>query len=373
MSDAELTCNVLDLERAARKAIADERLADYIAGGADDEVTLADNRDAFGAYWLRPRVLSGSDVTLSTTVLGEPVSLPFLIAPTGYHVLLHPDGELATARAAAKAGIPLILAWRAGRDLRDVAATGRGSRWFNVHLSRDTGRLRDRVLEAKACGFEALCLTVDSPVTGNRERDRRSGYTVAARTAAMEAAGFPIDGWSEPRPGATDLPTWDDVQRLAELTDLPVVVKGILDPRDAVQAIEHGASAIYVSNHGGRQLDGSVPAICALPEIASAVEGRAEIYIDGGIRRGSDVLKALALGARAVGIGRPVLWGLAIDGDEGVGRAIQFLADETRRAMLLAGQTNSSAVDPEVVTPTELRHRHPLRSQRWDRGLPDGP
>ncbi len=345
------------------EALALERLApgarDYIAGGAGDEVTLRENRAAFDRIRLLPRVLVDvSSVDASTKVLDQRVRFPVLVAPTAFHALAHPDGELATARAAAAEGTVMVVSTMSGFPLEDVAAAARGPKWFQLYAFRDRGVTRALVERAEAAGYGAVCLTVDLPRVGRRERDVRNQFSLppplrplnfepfvdlAALGAENERFETYIQGLVDPSL------TWDVMDWLRSVTSLPILVKGILTAADAVLACERGADAIFVSNHGARQLD-TVPAtIEVLPEIADAVRGRAEILLDGGIRRGTDVVKAVALGARAVAIGRPCLYGLAVSGEEGVRHVFELLRTEVELAMALLGCPSLSALDRSFV------------------------
>jgi 4-hydroxymandelate oxidase len=340
--------NVFDYERRASERLAAGPLA-YYAGGAMDERTLNDNRAAFGRRRIVPRVLTDvSTVDTSVEVLGRRWPCPVWICPTALHRLAHPDGELATARAAAARGITMALSTSASTDLADVAAVG-GPRWFQVYLLADPGARRALVERAIEAGYEALVLTVDLQRIGRRERDMRVGFTLPEGVSVPNvavAAGVPIA--EAVTVNFTDRFTWDDLEWLVGF-GLPVIVKGVLHPDDARLAIDHGAAGIGVSNHGGRQLDGAIASIDALPAIVDAVNGRVPILLDGGIRRGTDALIALALGATAVGIGRPVLWGLAVDGEAGVGRILDLLTDELEHAMALTGASRVADLTPGLV------------------------
>ena len=325
---------------------------DYVAGGAWDEVSLAGNVAAWQRRTLHPRVLVDVRRTsTATTLLGRPAAMPVAIASTAAHRDLHPDGELATARAAAAAGVPLMLSTFSSYPLEEVAAAApAGARWFQLYLQSDPGRSRDLVERAAAAGFEALVVTVDSPVLGYRQRERRH--------APIEPDRSPLDvpdadGRSPVVPGGvTPRLTWDDLATLRDWAPgLPVVLKGILRADDARLAVEHGADAIVVSNHGARQLD-RVPAPAdVLEEIAAAVAGHCEIWVDGGVRRGLDVVTALALGARGVLVGRPVLWALAAGGEAGVARALAILREETELALALLGCPRVDDVARDRVRP----------------------
>lgn len=341
--------NVFDYERAAAERLAAGPLA-YYTGGAMDERTLADNRAAFGRRWIVPRVLTDvARVDTSVHVLGRRWPAPIWICPTALQRMAHPDGELATARAAAARGVTFTLSTSASTDLAEVATVG-GPRWFQVYLPADPGARRALVERAVEHGYEALVLTVDLQRLGRRERDMRVGFTLPPGVAVPNiaaAAGVPL---AEAASVAfVDRLTWDDLEWLTGF-GLPVIVKGVLHPDDARLAIEHGAAAIGVSNHGGRQLDGAIASLDALPAVAEAVGGRVPILLDGGIRRGTDALIGLALGATAVGIGRPVLWGLAVDGEAGVGSILDLLIGELSDAMALSGVASLAGLPALRVT-----------------------
>jgi 4-hydroxymandelate oxidase len=340
--------NLHDYEHLAAERLTPRALA-YYTGGANDERTLADNRAAFGRRRIIPRVLRDvSHVDPSVEILGRRWPWPIWIAPTAFHKLAHPDGELATARAAAARGITMVLSTSASTDLAEVATVG-GPRWFQVYLLADPGARRAHVERAVAAGYEAMVLTVDLPRVGRRERDIRVGFTVPPDVSVPNiaaAAGLPLaEGLNV---AFVDHMTWDDVTWLAGF-GLPVIVKGILHPDDARLAIEHGASAVVVSNHGGRQLDAAIASLDALPAVAATIDRRVPVLMDGGVRRGTDVLIALALGATAVGIGRPVLWGLAVSGEAGVGHVLDLLTAELELAMALAGAPSVTDLGAEYV------------------------
>jgi isopentenyl diphosphate isomerase/L-lactate dehydrogenase-like FMN-dependent dehydrogenase len=342
------------------EALAEERLEagvfGYYAGGAGDEWTLRANEAAFRRWVLRPRVLVDvSSVTTATTVLGTDVSMPILVAPTAFHRLAHPDGELATARAAAAAGTIMCLSTLATTGAAEVAeSVPGGPRWYQLYWHPDRGLTKAIVEEAAAAGFKAIVLTVDLPVLGNRERDLRTGFTLPdgivpafARTAAYAASqGSEVLGWR-----VDPTLTWRDLEWLRGLSDLPLLIKGILTAEDALLAAEHGCAGVVVSNHGGRQLDGVPAALDALPEVVDAVADRLEILVDGGVRRGTDVVMARALGAKAVLVGRAVLWGLTHDGQAGVERVLELLRAETELALALVGCTSPEDVTPAHVAP----------------------
>ena len=352
--------NLFDYEREAERRIPPAAWG-YISGGANDEVTLGANRTAFDRIVVRYRTMV--DVTsrdLRTTVLGTPVSMPVLVAPTAMQKLAHPAGECATARAARAAGTLMVTSTTATTALREVLSASPGPMWFQLYLYQDRGKSRALIEEAVAAGYTGVVLTVDAPLLGRRERDIRSGFTLPkgmtianAAIAGMEvvpeadehASGLMLHFRSLHDPALTP----KDIAWVREVSGLPVVVKGIVRGDDAARAVEHGAEGIVVSNHGGRQLDSSIPSIIALPEVVEAVGHRAEVYVDGGIRRGTDVLKALALGARAVLVGRPVLWGLAVDGEAGVHSVLELLREELDLAMALAGARNVGEITRDLV------------------------
>jgi isopentenyl diphosphate isomerase/L-lactate dehydrogenase-like FMN-dependent dehydrogenase len=338
-----------DFERLAERRL-DAGAFGYYAGGAGDEQALAANLAAWRRLRLRPRVLVDvSDVSTATTVLGTPVSMPLLVAPTAIQRLAHPDGERGMARAAAAAGTVMCLSTLATATPAEVAEAAPGApRWFQLYVFRDRRVTRDLAAQAVAHGYGAIVLTVDAPRLGRRERDLRTAFRVPEEiTVPSVAATF--GGWNGATPlellGAIDPSlTWADVEELRGLAPLPLVLKGIQTAEDAVLACEHGVDAIVVSNHGGRQLDAVAPTAELLPEVIDAVAGRIEVYVDGGIRRGSDVVKALALGARAVLAGRAPLWGLACDGENGARRVLELLRDEVELALALCGCTSPGDV-----------------------------
>ena len=334
-ADPTLVC-LDDYERSAATRHAPGPHA-YYSGGANDERSLQDNLAAFRRRWLLPRAMRGTSlVELSTTVLGRRWPAPVFICPTALQRMAHPDGELASARAAAARGLTFTLSTSASTDMAEIAKV-EGPRWYQVYLLADEGARRAMVERAAALGYEAFVLTVDLQRLGRRERDIRAGFTIPAGVhlpnIAAAAGVRPEDAPNVPFVAAL---TWADLEWLAKL-GRPVIVKGILRADDARAAIDHGAAAIEVSNHGGRQLDGAIASLDALPAIVDAVRGRVPVLLDGGVRRGTDVLIALASGATAVGIGRPVIWGLAVNGEAGAGRVIDLLVSELDSAMALSG------------------------------------
>jgi isopentenyl diphosphate isomerase/L-lactate dehydrogenase-like FMN-dependent dehydrogenase len=345
------------LEADARRAIGEMAYA-YYAGGADDERLLADNRAAWGRYRLHPRVLVDvSVVSTATTLLGTEVSSPVAVAPTAIQALAHPDGESATARGAAEAGALLVLSSLATSPLEEVAAAApRGPRWMQVYVQRDRDRTAELVGRAAAAGYSALVLTVDAPVSGLRRRELRSGVHLpddlelpnltGSGSDSARRGGFMAVVAREFDPALTER----DVTWLTELSDLPVVVKGVVRADDARRAVGAGAAAVVVSNHGARQLADAPATADVLAEVAGAVAPLgAEVYVDGGIRRAGDVAKALCLGARAVLIGRPGLWALATGGAEGVADLLGWFAAELARVMALCGAPDVAALTRDLV------------------------
>jgi len=359
MSDEVSFMNLLDLEALARERLG-KGVFDYIAGGADDEVTMRRNREDFERIALRPRyMVDVSNIDTSTTVLGDRVSMPVLIAPAAGHKMCCPDGEIATAKAAMGAGTAMVLSTMSTVKMEEVAEAAEGPKWFQLYVYHDREVTRQLVQRAEAAGYKALCLTVDVPVIGNRERDRRNMFTFPKEFPLANFIGLGLEsmpvGVQESALGAYVASKWDpsvnwrDFEWFRSITKLPIVLKGILTAEDARLAVEHGAAGIIVSNHGGRQLDSVVSGIAALPEVVEAVDGRVEVLVDGGVRRGTDVVKALALGARAVMIGRPYMYGLAISGEVGVRRVLELLRQELVNAMALTGRPTIGDIDRSVV------------------------
>ncbi len=347
--------NLLELERAAAAAL-DPAAYDYFRSGAGDELTLARNRAAFAEIELMPRVLVDvSRLDTATTVLGAELPHPVVVAPTAFHRLAHPEGEAETARGAAAADAVFTLSSLSNTPLEDVAAAA-GRRWFQLYVFRDRAVTRDLVERAEAAGYEAILLTVDAPILGRRERDVRNRFALpdGLRIACVPEGdvGAPAGGSGLAAYFATMLDAsleWNDLEWLCSITDLPVAVKGVLRADDAARAAGAGAAGVVVSNHGGRQLDTSPATIDALPAIADALGGELSLLLDSGVRRGTDVIKALALGANAVLVGRPVLWALAGGGAVGVERALAMLLAETREAMALSGARSLAELTPDLL------------------------
>ncbi len=346
--------NLLELEAIARLRL-EKAVYDYYAGGADDERTLRANRVAFQRLSLRRRVLvdvGGVDVSLE--LLGERLPHPILLAPTAFQRLAHPDGEVGAVRAAGATGALYVASTLSTTPLEEIARAAAGPVWFQLYVYRDRGITRELVERAEAAGYGAVCLTVTVPVLGNRERDARNRFRLpqglemanfrGLRQASMpEAAGSGLDALAG-REFDRSI-GWEAVEWLRSLTRLPVVLKGVAAPQDAELAAERGVAAVIVSNHGGRQLDCEEATLDALPRVVDAAAGRLPVLVDGGIRRGTDVVKALALGARAVLVGRPYLWGLAAEGQAGVERVVTLLRTELERSMALLGRPSLASLD----------------------------
>jgi 4-hydroxymandelate oxidase len=341
-------------ERAAETV--DPKVWCYFEGGAGDEITLRANVGAYRRWQLRPRMLVDvAEVSAATTVLGTPVSMPLLVAPFAMQRLLDPEGELATARAAASAGTLMCVSTTTTSAHDEIAAAaGPAPRWLQLYVLRDRQRTLDHIAEAREHRYSALALTVDVPVLGRRERDLRLGFELPPDLPLPYLKG------KDPTVPMTFLEqvqvspslTWADLEWIASESGLPLILKGIVTHEDARLAVEHGVAAIIVSNHGGRQLDGVAASLDALPEVVEAVAGRCEVYVDGGIRRGIDVLKALALGARATLVGRAVAGGLAVGGEAGVLEVLTLLHDEIELGLALLGCTSPDEVGRSHVEPT---------------------
>lgn len=335
-----------DVERAAADVVPPD-IRDFVTGGAGAEATLAANRTALSGIHLVPRVLTDvSHCGLTTTLLDSSVAMPVGIAPMAFQCLLHPDGELALARAARDAGVVFTASMLGSYPIEEVTSTGADT-WFQLYWLRDRGALADLLQRAEQAGCRAIMLTVDVPRMGRRLRDIRNRFTLPAHVAAANLSGpaaakpDALDDSSAPMVHTADTfdpsLSWADLDWLRDRTTLPLIVKGILHPEDASRAAGSGVDAIVVSNHGGRQLDGAIPSITALPAVRDAVEDRCEVLLDSGIRNGVDVVRAMALGASGVLLGRPALWGLAVDGERGAARVLSLLRTEIEDAMVLTG------------------------------------
>jgi 4-hydroxymandelate oxidase len=325
---------------------------DYIAGGATDEISVERNRRAFESIALRPRVLAGvGEVDLSTKVMGTKVKFPVLIAPCGGHKKAHPDGEVATYRAAASSGTILAVSANSNTSFEDLAKAASGSLWMQMYPFREREVARSWIRRAKECGYQALCITLDSAWPSKRERNIRNSYERRGTiNYSGSAAERPASTERRPRGAESDpAASWKDLEWIKSETDLPIVAKGIMTGEDAELCAQIGIEAVIVSNHGGRGLDGTLATIEVLPEVVAAAKGRMDVLLDGGIRRGTDVVKALALGAKAVCIGRPLFWGLAVDGEQGVSRVLEILREEMEITMARCGKPNVESIDSSVV------------------------
>ena len=354
--------NLADHEAHARQHLDDNAWA-YFSGGAADEITLRANRTAWSDLSLWPRVLrplAGGHTRVN--LLGRTLEHPILLAPIAFQRLAHPDGELAMAYAAAALGAGLVLSTQASVSLEAVAqavrpAPGRGPLWFQLYLQHDRGFTPALVQRAESAGYEALVLTVDAPSSGVRDRERRAGFRLPPGVGQVNLTGLQVPAPSALSPGQSALfdgllhhaPTWDDIAWLQSITRLPVLLKGVLHPADARQAVSVGAAGLIVSNHGGRTLDTAPATATALPRVVQAVGGAVPVLVDGGIRRGTDVFKAMALGASAVLVGRPAVWGLANAGAAGVAHVLRLLRDELEVAMALTGCATLAEATPALL------------------------
>ena len=373
--------NIDDLRRLARRRLP-RSVFDYLDGGAEDEWTLRENQRAFDDILFRPRsAVAFPKCDLRVSVVGHDLAFPALLAPVGYSRLMHPLGELAGARAAGEFGTAFILSTISGHKLENVKAATKGPAWYQLYLLGGRAAAESALDRARRAGFSALVLTVDTPVAGMRERDPRNGmkamlgsnpfaklpYLPEILMHPRWLAGFLADGGIPkleniviPGQGPLDLVdvasaladaavSWDDLQWIRKVWDRPILVKGLLTGDDARRAVDEGVAGVIVSNHGGRQLDSVYPAIRALPEVVAAVNGRVEVLMDGGIRRGGDMIKAICLGARAVLIGRAFAYGLAAAGYPGVVRALEILHADVDRTLRLLGCPSVAALDSSYV------------------------
>jgi isopentenyl diphosphate isomerase/L-lactate dehydrogenase-like FMN-dependent dehydrogenase len=346
--------NVRDYEREAERVL-DPGAFGYLAGGAGEEVTLRDNLDAFSRRQLRPRMLVDvGEVTTTATVLGRELSMPVLVAPTAFQQLAHADGEAATARAAAAVGTVMCQSTLSSVTPAELAAAAPGGHlWFQLYWSRDRAFTADLLAGVVEAGFEAVVFTIDFPAAGRRERDVRAAFALPNEFSLPNIPG-PLarqDFHADLSNMVDPTLTWRDLEWLRETCPLPLVLKGILTAEDALLAAEHGAAGVVVSNHGGRQLDGVPASLDALPDVVEAVGERVEVLMDGGVRSGTDVVKALALGARAALVGRPVVWGLAISGEQGVRDVLELLQRELALALTLLGCRSTAEVTQAHVKP----------------------
>ena len=341
--------NLFEFESIAKERLPKEEY-DYIAGGATDEISVDRNRRAYASWALRPRVLRDVSVLdLSTTVLGTKINLPVLIAPCGGHKRAHPDGELATYRAAAACGTVLAVSANSTTSFEDLAKAANGNLWVQMYPFRDKAMTREWLERAKDSGYKAVVVTLDSQWPPKRERNIRNNYR---RTRGVN---YPATSGETPRPagrageGSDPAATWRDLEWIQKTAGLPVVAKGVMTGEDVELCVEVGAAGVIVSNHGGRHLDNTLATVEVLSEAVAAAKGKLEIYLDGGIRRGADVVKAIALGARAVFIGRPLFWGLAVDGEKGVIRVLDILREEIEITMAKCGRPTIASIDASVI------------------------
>jgi 4-hydroxymandelate oxidase len=353
---ADRPINIYEFE-----ALSNERLpkteSDFIAGGATDEITLRRTREVFDSIMLRPRMLVDiSEMDLSTTVLGQRIEFPVMADPSGGHARAHPEGELATARVTGAMGTIMVLSSGSSYTLEDVAKAATGPIWWQQYMYGDRGLTMELADRAKDAGYSALCITLDSTVQAKRERNIRNNYSSppSPNYAHLELNDWQLWDVSSDAPRGVNAlvdrkATWSYLEWLVERTSMPVVVKGVMTGEDGRRAAESGARGIIVSNHGARQLDTTFASVEVVPEVVEAVEGKAEVYLDGGIRRGTDVLKALALGARAVLIGRPLFWGLAVDGEAGLQTVMGFLKDELAQSMGMCGRPTIDSIDTSLI------------------------
>ena len=355
--------DAINLHRLA--TLAAERLPamvhDYFAGGANDEVTLRATRNAWEAIALRYRVLRDvASRSLEATILGRRHAWPVLVAPMAFQRLAHPEGEVAMARACGRADTGMILSTLATQPLEAVRDAGAGVRWFQLYVYRDRQRTEQLVRRAELAGYEAIVVTVDAPMLGRRERDLLNGFHVPSDLPVPNLDGEPRDLLATPAPTASALArfvaehwdpslSWADIAWLTSITSLPILLKGIVRGDDAARALDRGIAGVIVSNHGGRQLDTAVPTARALPEVAAAMAGRGTLLVDGGIRRGTDIVKALAMGADGVLLGRPALWGLAVAGEDGVVHTIDLLREELSLAMALCGAARIDDLTADLI------------------------
>ena len=356
--------NVAEYERYAKNTLP-RNAHDYYASGSNDMITLRENRDAFARLRLVPRILVDvTSVDMSTTILGDRVSCPIVIAPTAMQQMAHPEGERATSRASKRLGTLMTLSSWSTLPLEEVAqAAPGGLRWFQLYVYKDRDVTLDLIRRAERAGYKALAVTVDTPILGRREADIKNQFSLpshltmgnfakagGSHSQGTKSAGKEGSGLASYVASLIDRTlTWDDIKWLKRTTKMKIVIKGVLSPEDAQIGVQMGVDGIWVSNHGARQLDTTPATIEALPEIVRAVAGRCEVYLDGGVSRGTDALKALALGARAVFVGRPTLWGLAHSGEEGVFNIMTLLHEELKLALALAGQTSVQNLKPSLV------------------------
>jgi 4-hydroxymandelate oxidase len=350
--------NIADFEMIARETLS-QMAYDYYSSGANDEITLRENCDAFKRICLKYRVLVDvSKRDLSVEIFGQKISMPVMIAPTAFHKLAHPEGEVAVARAANAADTIMILSTLSNSDIEDVVNASIKPVWFQLYVYKDRKVTEELIKRAEEAGCKALVLTVDAPILGSRERDLRNKFNLPEGLSVKNLLPASKDKFPESDDSGLTIYvqkfldpslSWKDIDWLKSVTKLPLIIKGIACKEDSLLSLQHGADGIVVSNHGGRQLDTCRATIDVLPEVADAVQGKMEILIDGGVRRGTDILKALALGAKAVLIGRPIIWGLAADGENGVRSVLEIFRKELDLAMALCGCDSVGKITRELV------------------------
>ncbi|KAL3360827.1 hypothetical protein AABB24_014000 [Solanum stoloniferum] len=365
----ESVTNVMEYEILAKERLP-KMIYDYYASGAEDQWTLQENRNAFSRILFRPRILVDvSNIDTTTSVLGFKISMPIMVAPTAMQKMAHPEGEYATARATSAAGTIMTLSSWGTSSVEEVASTGPGIRFFQLYVYKDRNVVMQLVKRAERAGFKAIALTVDTPRLGRREADIKNRFVLPPNLSLKNFEGLDLgkidktddSGLASYVAGQVDQSlSWKDVKWLQTITHLPILLKGVLTTEDARLAVESGAAGIIVSNHGARQLDYAPATVMALEEVVKVVQGRLPVFLDGGIRRGTDVFKALALGASGVFIGRPVVFSLAVDGEAGVRKVLQMLHDEFELTMALSGCRSIKEIsrshittpwDPPRVTP----------------------
>ena len=347
--------NIFEYEEIARERI-EKGHYDFIAGGATDEITIRRTRAVYDSIMLRPRMMVDVDQrSMATTVLGQEISLPLMLDPAGNHEAAHPEAEIASVKAAGAAGTLMVLSSHAARTLEDVAASATGPIWFQQYFFKDRGLTLEMAARAEEAGYSAICMTLDAKIKPKRERNIRNDY-VGAESPNYAQLDLGTHSWkfaADAPAGPSDIrdvaSTWDDLDWFASSINLPVVVKGIMAGEDGRLSAENGAKGVIVSNHGGRYLDTTPATIEVLPEVVRAVDGNAEVYLDGGVRRGTDIFKAVALGARAVLMGRPLFWGLAVDGEAGVKAVLEMLRDELDATMGMCGCPDIDSIGSATI------------------------
>jgi isopentenyl diphosphate isomerase/L-lactate dehydrogenase-like FMN-dependent dehydrogenase len=358
MLDKSRLVNIYDYEAVAKKTLPKEQY-DFIAGGATDEITLRRTRAVFESILLKPRVLTDvSRIDTSTSVLGHPIKFPIMLDPAGAHKRAHPDAEIATVKAAGAEGTLMVVSSAASHTLEEVAKHATGPIWFQQYIYRDPELTLEMMQRAEEAGYTVICLTLDSKVKPKRERNIRNKYVSDSppNYAGLKLKPYSWEFTPDAPAGLNDIrdpgASWKDLDWVLSKTNLPVIVKGIMTGEDAKLCMEHGVKGLIVSNHGARQLDTTFATIEVLPEVVEASEGKLEVYLDGGIRRGTDIFKALALGAKAVLMGRPLFWGLAVGGEAGLRSVLQMLREELEITMAMCGTPDLKSIDRSFVGTT---------------------